>query len=125
MVKANGRAGGEGVDGLPGSSNFLLEAGARPSAERGSGMAVCPLAWVLSTSGVFLRMQRACFSESSPTPFPPTPRDAKEAMCFATSQPCGGMRAPSCPHHFLHPDSQPGAQQSRLHPFFSLWQERD
>ena len=71
MVKANGRAGGEGVDGLPGSSNFLLEAGARPSAERGSGMAVCPLAWVLSTSGVFLRMERACFSESSPLPSHP------------------------------------------------------
>ena len=71
--ESNEQVGGELVDSLLGCSDSLLEAGARPSTKTGNEAAVCPPVHGLSTSVIFLGVERACFSESNPASLPSRP----------------------------------------------------
>ena len=74
------QAGGrELVDSLLGGSDSLLEAAARPSTETGDGVAVCPPVHALSTSVIFLGVERVCLSESDPASLSSYPAAAAAA----------------------------------------------
>jgi len=87
-VTANRQVGGELVDSLLGCSDSLLEAGARPSTETGDGVAVCPPVHVLSTSVIFLGVERVCLSDSDPASLPSYPAAAAAAAAAKSLQSC-------------------------------------